>query len=73
VRAPSLSVFRHNQVDHCGQRSDFALNEDHKILSKKASTSACIPDVPWQLGDCVELARTVRECVRDWRMSRDAN
>src|SRR5580700_6828366 len=42
--APSLSLFRHNQVDHRGQRSDFALNEDRKILSEKASTSAIRPD-----------------------------
>ncbi len=42
--APSLSLFRHNQVDHRGQRSDFALNKDRKILSEKASTSAIRPD-----------------------------
>lgn len=46
---PSLSLLRHNQVDHRGQRSDFALNEDRKTLSEKASASAVIPDVPQQL------------------------
>lgn len=62
--AQTLSHLPRNQVDHRVQRSDCALNEDRKILSENASTSAYLPDVPLQCYENIGVAVTVRECVR---------
>ena len=61
-RPPSL--LPRNQVD---RHADFWVARDRFEISaaiSQGSASAHTPDVPWQLADCVEVALTVRECVR---------
>jgi hypothetical protein len=46
---------------------------ENQILSGKPGASAHIPDVPQQLIESIQLARTVRESVRDWESGKHAN
>jgi hypothetical protein len=40
------------------------VNRGNQNRRKSASTSACKPDVPQQMTDSIDVAMTVRECVR---------
>ena len=68
-----LALLPHNQVEHRAHDCDFAHGENTKSYFVVTSTSASTPDVPPQITDCVDVARTVRECVRVWESGEHAN
>ena len=64
LEASRLSILRCNQAD---RQANFRIADgfsEIRTIDWKAGASAHTPDVPWQLADCVEVALTVRECVR---------
>jgi hypothetical protein len=75
-RARSLSLLPNNQVEHRAHHDDFAqekLCENAKYYFVMDRPSARIPDVPLQVTDCVDVARTVRESVRVLESCEHAN
>jgi hypothetical protein len=68
-----LSLLPNNQAERCARNCAFARSENTKYYIVVTSTSASTPDVPPQITDCVDVARTVRECVRVWESGEHAN
>lgn len=64
-RRPS-PFFTHNQVEQYGDFHSPRECSDFRTALWIVSASARLADVPPQITDCVDVARTVRECVRVW-------
>jgi hypothetical protein len=69
----SSSFLTCNQVD---RHADFRCVRGHSGISaavSKVGASACLPDVPRQYSENIDVALPVRECVRVLESGKDAN
>jgi hypothetical protein len=70
--ASRLSIVRCNQTD---RQANFRVADgfsEIRAIDWKAGASPRIPDVPLQITDCVEVARTVRDSDRVWERGKRA-
>jgi len=71
-----LSLLPHNQVEHRADDCGFALGGDRattKSYCAVPGASAYLPDVPLQCSGNIDVALTVRECVRVLESDKHAN
>jgi hypothetical protein len=71
--AQVASLVPNNQAQYCDDVRYGFPAERHVSRNRQLGTSACRPDVPSQCSENIGVVLTVRECVRDRRISRDAS